>query len=58
MARRATIADLAQKAGVSVSTIDRILNGRDPVRKATAEKVLAAAEEIGFYALPDRQPPR
>ena len=52
MARRATIADLAQKAGVSVSTIDRILNGRDPVRKATAEKVLAAAEEIGFYAVP------
>ena len=52
MAHRATIADLAEKAGVSISTIDRILNGRDPVRKATAEKVLAAAEAIGFYAVP------
>jgi LacI family transcriptional regulator len=52
MARRATIDDLAEAAGVSVSTIDRVLNGRAPVRPATAEKVLAAAEAIGFYATP------
>lgn len=52
MARRATIQDLAEKAGVSVSTIDRILNGRDKVREKTAERVLAAAEELEFYALP------
>lgn len=52
MARRSTIQDLAATAGVSVSTIDRILNGRSEVRPATAERVLAAAEEIGFYALP------
>ena len=52
MARRPTIQDLAEKAGVSVSTIDRILNGRDKVRSKTAERVLAAAEDLGFYALP------
>jgi LacI family transcriptional regulator len=52
MARRPTIQDLAQKAGVSVSTIDRILNGRDKVRESTAERVLTAAEELQFYALP------
>lgn len=52
MAHRATIQDLAEKAGVSVSTIDRILNGRDRVRAGTAERVLAAAEELEFYALP------
>ncbi|MBN8630470.1 MAG: LacI family DNA-binding transcriptional regulator [Rhodobacterales bacterium] len=52
MARRSTIQDLAATAGVSVSTIDRILNGRSEVRAGTAQKVLAAAEEIGFYALP------
>lgn len=52
MARRATIQDLAAKAEVSVSTIDRILNGRDKVRPKTAERVLAAAEELEFYALP------
>ncbi len=52
MARRPTIQDLAEKAGVSVSTIDRILNGRDKVRAGTAERVLAAAEALQFYALP------
>ena len=52
MAHRATIMDLAQKAGVSVSTIDRILNGREKVRAGTASRVLAAAEELKFYALP------
>lgn len=52
MARRHTIQDLAARADVSVSTIDRILNGRDKVRTATATRVLAAAEEMGFYALP------
>lgn len=52
MAQRATIADLAKKAGVSVSTIDRILNSRDRVRTATAARVLIAAEELQFYALP------
>lgn len=52
MAGRPTIQDLATKAGVSVSTIDRILNRREAVRPGTAERVLAAAEELGFYALP------
>ena len=52
MARRSTIQDLAEKAGVSVSTIDRILNGRAKVRPATAAKVLAVAEALQFYALP------
>ena len=52
MAHRATISDLAEKAGVSVSTIDRILNGREKVRATTAARVLAAAEELQFYAMP------
>lgn len=46
---RPTIADLARTAGVGISTVDRVLNGRDPVRQATAERVLAAAEQIGFH---------
>ncbi len=52
MAHRATIQDLADRAGVSVSTIDRIMNGRNKVRAGTAERVLAAAEAVEFYALP------
>ena len=47
---RPTISDLAQAANVSVSTVDRVLNGRDPVRRDKAERVLAAADEIGFRA--------
>lgn len=52
MAHRATLQDLAGLAGVSVSTIDRIMNGRDKVRAGTAARVLAAAEQLNFYALP------
>lgn len=47
---RPTIADLAKAAQVSVSTVDRVLNGRDPVRRDKAERVLAAADAIGFRA--------
>jgi LacI family transcriptional regulator len=49
-ARRPTIADLAREAGVSVATVDRVLNGRHPVREATAARVLAAAERLGYHA--------
>jgi LacI family transcriptional regulator len=48
--KRPTIADLARAAGVSISTVDRVLNGRDPVRQDKAEKVLATARAIGFHA--------
>lgn len=47
---RPTMADLARAASVGISTVDRVLNGRDPVRRATAERVLAVAEQIGFHA--------
>lgn len=49
---RPTITDLAAAANVSVSTVDRVLNGRDPVRQATAEAVLEAAVRIGFHGVP------
>lgn len=47
---RPTMVDLARAAGVSPSTVDRVLNGRLPVRRDKAERVLAAAEAIGFRA--------
>jgi LacI family transcriptional regulator len=50
MAKRPTIGDLAAAAGVSVATVDRILNRRHPVKEATAERVARAAEQIGFHA--------
>jgi LacI family transcriptional regulator len=47
---RPTIADVARQADVSVATVDRVLNRRAPVAKATARKVLQAAETVGFHA--------
>lgn len=48
---RPTISDLAAEAGVSVSTVNRILSGTASVRGTTMQRVQAAAEKIGFYGL-------
>lgn len=50
MARRPTISDLAIEAGVSVATVDRVLNGRHRVREETARRVYEAANTIGYHA--------
>lgn len=50
MSRRPTIADLARRAGVSIATVDRVLNGRHRVREETARRVYEAANEIGYHA--------
>ena len=47
---RPTIADVAAAAQVSVATVNRVLSGRQPVRRATAQQVVQAAETLGFYA--------
>ena len=47
--KRATIADLSREAGVSVATVDRVLNGRLKVREETARKVHEAARRIGYH---------
>jgi LacI family transcriptional regulator len=45
---RPTTKDLALAAGVSLATVDRVLNGRAGVRKGTVEKVNQAIEKLGF----------
>ena len=50
MVKRPTIADRARASGVSVATVDRVLNGRLPVREDTARRVYEAATDIGFHA--------
>jgi LacI family transcriptional regulator len=50
MARRPTIEQLARESGVSVATVDRVLNRRLPVRAETAQRVYEAALRIGFHA--------
>jgi len=51
MMARPTIKDLADAAGVSVSTVNRVLADASSVRKPTQERVRHAAERIGFYGL-------
>ena len=46
--RRATVHDVARAAGVSLATVDRVLNSRPGVRAATAEKVEDAIRQLGF----------
>jgi len=50
MSRRPTITDLARAAGVSVATVDRVLNARHPVREETTRRVYDAATAIGYHA--------
>ena len=45
---RPTTKDLAKAAGVSLATVDRVLNGREGVRKKTVDAVHSAIQEIGF----------
>ncbi len=46
--RRASIGDVARRAGVSVGTVSNVLNRPDMVAPATAERVRAAIEELAF----------
>ncbi len=46
--RNVTIKDVAQHAGVAVSTVSRVLNNLDRVSDETRDKVKKAAEELGF----------
>ncbi|MDJ1006217.1 MAG: LacI family DNA-binding transcriptional regulator [Paracoccaceae bacterium] len=44
---KATIPDIARRAGLSTATVDRALNGRRGVSAANRHRVLKAAEELG-----------
>ncbi len=46
--RRSTVHDVAREAGVSLATVDRVLNARPGVRAETAEKVAEAIRILGF----------
>ncbi|HEY9393948.1 MAG TPA: LacI family DNA-binding transcriptional regulator, partial [Nocardioides sp.] len=48
--RRVTITDVAREAGVSVATVSKVINERYGVSEATAEKVLAVIDELGYQS--------
>ncbi len=45
---RPTVKDIAKTAGVSLATVDRVLNGRTGVRQKTVDKVQQVIDEIGY----------
>ena len=50
--RLPTITDVAARAGVSLATVSRVMNGNASVDHALAERVRAAAEELNYSASP------
>jgi LacI family transcriptional regulator len=49
---KASIEDVAARAGLSVATVDRVLNGRAKVRPSNAKRVEAAVRALNYH--PDR----
>src|SRR3954451_23950345 len=47
--RRVTIADIAKRAGLSTSAVSYALNDRPGISQTTRGRVLAIAEELGWY---------
>lgn len=45
---KATIIDVAQKAGVSVATVSRVVNGNYPVKEETKKRVRLVIEELQY----------
>ena len=46
--QRVTIRDVARKAGVSVTTVSRVINAKDDISEETFEKVQAVVQELGY----------
>jgi DNA-binding LacI/PurR family transcriptional regulator len=46
--KKPTIYDVAEHAGVSITTVSRMLNTPDKVNSETREKVLTAIDALGF----------
>lgn len=46
--KRPTLSDIAEKAGVSNSTVSRVINNNCSVNKSVREKVLSAIKELGY----------
>ncbi len=49
---KATIKDVAEKAGVSIATVSRVINNSKQVSEPLREKVLAIIDELGYKPNP------
>ena len=46
--KKITIRDVASEAGVSVTTVSRVLNGKDDISEETIKKVEAVVQQLGY----------
>ena len=53
--RNVTIVEVARKAGVSLGTVSRVINGNASVRAEMRERVLAAARQLDYVPNPAAQ---
>ena len=57
-----TVYDVAKEAGVSITTVSRVLNTPTQVRESTRTRVLEAIDKLGFVPRADARdrpcPPR
>ncbi|MEM5770216.1 MAG: LacI family DNA-binding transcriptional regulator, partial [Bacillota bacterium] len=44
----ATIREISEKAGVSIATVSKVLNGKKGVSQATIDSVLSIARELSY----------
>jgi len=44
-----TMRDVAQKAGVSIKTVSRVVNNQGEIAEATRQRVLAVIKELGYH---------
>ena len=48
MKERTTLRDIADKAGVSLTTVSQTLNNKGAISEPTRHKVMSAAEQLGY----------
>ena len=53
-----SVTEIAKKAGVSIATVSRVLNGHPQVRPETARQVQQALEELQYVRPPIRRGPK
>lgn len=53
---RATLADVAARAGVSIATASKVVNGKPDVSSETRERVEAAIDSLGYQPQRRREP--
>src|SRR5437660_11905962 len=58
MTKRATLMQIAEAAGVSISTVDRVINGRGGVRADKERLVLEWAQKLHLGRILDYRPHR